>query len=145
MEIERKKMPVSVQLILQKENQVLFLRRSNTGFEDGKYGFVGGHVEENENIKRAMIREAKEEIGIEIKEEDLEVKHVMDRRIGEKQYIDFVLTTNKWQGEPKIMEPQKCDELIWKEIQDIPSNTIDFERSLLKDEHNFYIPWGWEK
>ncbi len=102
---------VTVQLILKKEDKVLLLRRTNTGFADGRYGFVGGHVEKGEEIKQAMIREAKEELGIDIQEKDLQVKYVMNRKVGEKEYIDFVLTADKWFGKEKIMEPHKCDKI----------------------------------
>lgn len=111
MEKERNKLPVTVQLILKKGDKVLLLKRANTGFGDGQYGFVGGHVEKAEEIKKAMIREAKEEIDIDILEENLEVKHVMHRKVGDIEYIDFVLTTDKWSGKEKIMEPEKCDEI----------------------------------
>lgn len=145
MDKKRSKVPVSVQLILKKEDKVFLLRRANTGFGDGKYGFVGGHVEENEEIKKAMIREAKEEIDIDIKEEDLQVKYVMNRKVGEKEYIDFVLTTDKWSGEEKIMEPEKCDHIGWYPMNELPENIIDFEKHLLKEHNDFYIPWGWEE
>lgn len=45
MEEKRNKLPISVQLILKKEDKVLLLKRKNTSFADGMYGFVGGHVE----------------------------------------------------------------------------------------------------
>lgn len=92
-----------------------------------------------------MIREAKEEIGIDIQENDLEVKHVMNRKVGEKEYIDFVLITNKWSGTEKNMEPNKCEFLKWFPINDLPENIIDFEKNILKKHNEFYIPWGWDR
>lgn len=54
---ERYKIPVSVQILLFNENgEVLLLKRKKTGFGDSKYGFIGGHVEKGENIKKAIIR-----------------------------------------------------------------------------------------
>ena len=55
MKDDRYKVPVSVQLILKKDNNVLLLRRYNTGFADGHYALSAGHIEENEEIVEAMI------------------------------------------------------------------------------------------
>ena len=63
---KRNTIPITALLMLRKGNKVLLLRRFNTGYEDGNYCFPGGHVEKGEPIYKAMIREAKEEIGIEI-------------------------------------------------------------------------------
>ena len=62
---------VSVNLVLKRDNKICLLRRYNTGWNDGKYALMGGHVEDNERPIMAVIREAKEELGIDIKEEDL--------------------------------------------------------------------------
>lgn len=56
-------------------NQVetLFQKRKNIGYCDGFYDLsASGHVDENESMKQAMCREAKEELGIDINVEDLE-------------------------------------------------------------------------
>ena len=58
---------VAVHLILTNDDdEILMLRRVDTGYKDGEYGLVSGHVEEGENLKSAMIREASEEAGIAI-------------------------------------------------------------------------------
>jgi len=61
---ERFKLIPLVGLILIKEDKILLLRRFQTGFEDGKYSFIAGHVDGNESMTEAMAREAKEEAGI---------------------------------------------------------------------------------
>ena len=65
--MERFKIITAVHLILIENERVLLQRRYNTGYEDGKYSVVAGHVEENEDVITAMQREALEEIGIRIK------------------------------------------------------------------------------
>ena len=68
---ERMKLPVSAQLFLIEGDEILLLRRYNTGYEDGNYSIVAGHIDGNESVIKAMQREALEEAGIKIKEEDL--------------------------------------------------------------------------
>ena len=59
---------VSVNLVLKDKDSVCLMRRSNTGWNDGKYALMGGHVNDEENPIKAVIREAEEELGIYIKE-----------------------------------------------------------------------------
>ena len=47
-------------LIINSNNEILF------GYADKTYQFIGGHVEENENLMDALSREIKEESGIDI-------------------------------------------------------------------------------
>lgn len=56
----------AVHLVLIQNNQVLLLKRKNTGYQDGNYGLVTGHMEKGETAKQAIIREAQEEAGIKV-------------------------------------------------------------------------------
>ncbi len=59
-------------LLLNPEGLVLFGRRHNTGFEDGAWHVPAGHLEASESVVQALIREAKEEVGVTIAPEDVE-------------------------------------------------------------------------
>lgn len=45
---ERYKFICAMYLILIKENKVLLLKCANTGYEDGNYSLVAGHMDGNE-------------------------------------------------------------------------------------------------
>lgn len=81
-------MPVAVHLFLIKDGKILLLRRSNTGYEDGKYSVVAGHIDGDEDAKTAMIREAREEAGIEITRSNIKFAGVMHRK--SENYISGV-------------------------------------------------------
>ena len=120
--------PCASYLLLVDNNKVLLLRRFNTGYRDGMYSLVAGHLEEKETPEQCMIREAEEEVGILLKPEDLKVVHVMHRI--DKEYggqrVDYFLTAKQWQGTPRNMEPHKCDDLSWFTVQNLPPNTLDY-------------------
>ena len=124
---KRFEMHATVALILIKDNKVLLMKRCNTGYMDGYYGMVSGHLEKNESLKQAIIRESLEEVGITIKEQDINIVCVI-RRGDNDNYFNYFLATDKFEGEPLIMEPNKCDELIWCNLNGLPENTIVAEK-----------------
>ncbi len=130
----RFKLVSAVHLFLIRDQQVLLLRRFNTGYEDGNYSVVAGHLDGGEEIKAAMIREAQEEIGIELNYDDLEINQVMHRLSGDER-IDFFLHASRWQGTIENKEPHKCDELSWHKLNDLPDNLIPYIRRALTNYH----------
>jgi len=128
---DRFKFIIAVYLMLIEDGKILLLRRFNTGYEDGNYSLVAGHVDEGESFKEAIIREAKEEAGIEIDLKDIEVAHIMQRiPLGR---VSVFLTAKKWSGEIKNMEPEKCDDLSWFDIDNLPENTIPYIREAIEN------------
>lgn len=84
----------AVYLFLINDDKILLSKRKNTGWEDGNYTLVSGHLEGNESVFDAMTREAKEEAGISVLKKDLEVVGVM-HRLANYEYVDFFLTAKK--------------------------------------------------
>ena len=84
--------------------EVLLLRRANTGYMDGKWDFAGsGHMEEGETAARAVCRELLEETGLMAKPEDAVFLHV-SHRIKEPTYYDFYFQIKAWLGAPPSRE-----------------------------------------
>ena len=83
--------PVAVHLFFIRDRQILLLRRFNTGYEDGKYSVVAGHIEAGETVTQAAIREAYEEVGVVLEPADMQVVHVMHRRSDDERVDFFVL------------------------------------------------------
>ena len=48
----RSRFPVAVHLFFLRDDQILLLRRFNTGYEDGKYSVVAGHLERVKNTRQ---------------------------------------------------------------------------------------------
>lgn len=133
-------------LILKKGEQVLLLKRRNTGFRDGYWGLIAGHVDKGETFREAMVREAEEEAKIEIHKEDIEPFAVFHRDSEESVYVDLFFACEQWNGEIENGEPGKCEELAWFHREDLPRKTIDFVRKALHDTspNLEYLEHGWK-
>lgn len=143
--MERFKLITSVYLFLIKDNKILLLRRYNTGYEDGNYGLPAGHVEDNESISTALCREIKEEIDIKLNPKNIQLVHVMHRQ--EKDIrIDLFFTTKNYQGKPINKEPEKCDDMQWFPLDNLPKNTIPYIRQAINksSENIIYSEIGWK-
>ena len=100
---------VSAVCAIEKDGKFLFVKRAHTGMADGFYMLPGGHVEVGETVLHATARELKEELGIEVKESDLEFKLVEPI----KTHITFFFKVKKYAGTPQNMEPNKHDEVVF--------------------------------
>ena len=127
---QRFKMRVAVHLFLEEDNKILLLRRYNTGYEDGNYSVVAGHVDGDETVMSAMKREALEEAGIEIQENDLKIVQVMHRKSTDES-IEYFLHSDKYLGNISIMEPNKCDELSFYDLNKLPTNIVPYVKQAL--------------
>lgn len=138
-------------LVLIRDNQVLLLRSCNTGYEDGHYSLIAGHVEAGETFTDTAIREGFEEAGITIRPEDLSVVNVMHRIKSPKtdERVDTFFLVKKWEGEIVNKEAAKCSDLSWFPLEDLPDNVIPYIRHALDNiqkgvfysEEKYKNPW----
>lgn len=136
--MNRFKLIPAVYLLLEKDNKVLLLRRANTGYQDGKLSLVAGHVDGDELATTALLREAKEEIGVDIDVKDLKFVHVA-HRLGETsddERVDFFFSCSRWNGEIQNIEPEKSSELTWEERGDLPDDTIPYIKKVIECINN---------
>lgn len=136
MKKDHQKFYLAVYAVFKKNDEILLLKRVNSGFEDGNYSLVAGHLDGNETVKEALKREVKEEVGIEINLDYVDLVHTMHRNTPDREYIDFFLSVSKWEGEIKNMEPEKCGELRWSKIDKLPENTIPYIKFVIDQINN---------
>lgn len=142
---ERFKLLCAVHVFLLKGQQVLLLCRHKTGYEDGNYSVVAGHLDGDEEVKAAAARETMEEAGVEIVPDHLSVVGVMHRKSNDER-IDLFLAASRWSGEIANMEPDKCSELAWFDLDRLPDNVIPYVRRALDNFRRgvFFDSFGWE-
>ena len=136
----RARFPVTVQLFFFRENEILLLRRFNTGFRDGEYSVPAGHIDGGETIMEAAVREGREETGVDIAVDDLVFSTVM-HRIEDDERVDFFFQVRMWMGDPFNAEPDKCDDLRWFNLDRLPVNTVPYVRQALRN-HLTGIPFA---
>ena len=138
------KFPVAVHIFLLRENSVLLLQRANTGYEDGNYSVVAGHLDGGESVKQAAIREAKEEVGVDLHPASLKVVGVMHRGSIDER-VDFFLSATEWSGTISNCEPDKCSELRWCNLDALPDNTIPYIRAAMTNFRQgvWFEEFGW--
>ena len=133
--MEKEKFLSSIYLIIRNEKQqILLQRRQGTKLWPGFLALPAGHIDANENAYEAAIREAKEELGITIKVEDIIDTFVVNRKNKSlPPYYDVYFEISNYLGNINIMEPEKCSELIWSDIDKLPEDVIDFEKEAINN------------
>ena len=142
---ERHKTNSAVFLILLRKikgkNQILLQFRQNTGYMDNMWDMaVNGHIENGERLEDALIRETKEEIGIDVNKSSLELI-TFDHKEKEN-YYNFFFICNEFKGTPTITEQNKCAKLEWFDIDNLPDNLIEHDKKAinrLQSQKNYEI------
>ena len=131
----------AVHIILINDNKILLQKRKGSKLWPGYYALPAGHIDEGETQYDALVRETKEELGIEINPNDIINNYVVLRRnffeIDGKilePYIDYYFEIKKYNGVPKIIEEDKCDELLWADVNNLPEPFINYEGVFLEDK-----------
>ncbi len=127
----------AIYIIFKRDDKVLLLRRFNTGYLDGKYSLPAGHVDGGEPAEMAAVREAYEEVGARIDPENLNFVHLMHRNVddGDRygvERVDIFFEALKWDGELTNCEPNKCDELCWASLDELPDTMVPEVKHVLE-------------
>jgi 8-oxo-dGTP pyrophosphatase MutT (NUDIX family) len=89
-------------------------------------------LEAGESVAQCAVREASEEVGVDIDPVDLTFTHVVHHRNPEGQgRVGFFFTVTRWSGEPLNREPHKCAGLQWADPQLPPANTVPYSAAAL--------------
>ena len=114
------------------DGEVLLQRRQNTGFMDDHWAAsAAGHVERGEACTDAMVREAREELGIVVALEPLCAVHrhqETDRPVDQR--VDFFFSCRRWSGEPALQET-KASDLGWFSLGALPDPVVPHELAVL--------------
>jgi ADP-ribose pyrophosphatase YjhB (NUDIX family) len=142
--MERFKLVPESHLLLVQDGRILLLRRQNTGYQDGKYSVVAGHIDGAETARAAICREAREEAGIELAPDDLAFAQVVHRADRDER-VSFFFAATRWQSEVRNMEPDKASELRWFPLDRLPDDMVPYVRQAIERwrQGELYGESGW--
>ncbi|MEU1118611.1 MULTISPECIES: methyltransferase domain-containing protein [unclassified Streptomyces] len=137
---------VDVHLMLRHGDAVLLFRRTGTGYADGLLHLPSGHVEPGEDVRTAMIREAHEELGIDLTPADLRAELILQHRgPGETPRTGWFFSARYGAGgTPRNTEPDKCAELSWHPLSALPHDMVAYCHAALTACHSgehFALHW----
>lgn len=117
------------------EDQILLQLRQGTGYMDDHWATAAaGHVEQGESVFEAARREAVEELGVT----DLELTPLCAmHRTGATgdpidERVDYFLLATSWSGDPQIIEADKCADLRWFGVHDLPTPVVPHELQVIE-------------
>ena len=108
--------------------------------EEGTWTMPGGNIEYGETFEEAGVREAKEETGIIINPNDLEVICVQVDKNEHAHYISVGMIAKKFSGTPKVMEQDIID-WKWFDLDNLPKNIFSASKKTIDCflQKKFYI------
>ena len=132
-------------VLLIKDNHIACIIRANTGWMDGYYGLPAGKVEKGETYTQAAIREAFEEVGVVVAENNLNALHTQHRKTDDTTWVGVFFVADDWQGEPHNAEPEKSDGFEWLDLNNLPENIVPSQRAALINilAKKPYSEFGW--
>lgn len=131
---------VGVGVLIFKDGKVLLGKRRGTDHGDGDYCPPGGHMEHMESFEECVRRETKEETGIEIK--NIRFNLILNQKFyAPKHYINIGFMADWAGGEPQVMEPDKCENWGWYDLDNLPAplfKTVPSHIEALKSGRNYF-------
>lgn len=93
----------------------------------GEWQFPGGHLEFGESFEGCAKREAKEEADIEI--ENVKFLFLANvKKYANKHYVHIGLIADYKSGKPRVLEPEKCEDWDWYDLDKVPSPLFEMVR-----------------
>lgn len=121
---------VDVLLLLVRDSAVLLALRSGTGYADGQWNVPSGKLEHGEHVLEAAVREAREEVGLDLDPRRLRLAVTLHNINAEGQArLGLFFEVDDWTGEPHNAEPDKCAQLAWHPLTALPKNTVPYTSS----------------
>lgn len=140
---------MAVIMVFKKDGKIALLHRQNTKWMNNRWGVVGGKVDKGESAIKAAMREAKEEVGINLTLSTSDVSAVLYRTHNDKDdlspWVDVIFEITEWQGELYNAEPHAHSELKWFSAKQLPENLTPFTKKYLQmlNEGIKYDESGW--
>lgn len=139
---------IGVHLHLEDANDrvLLGLRHPDSKYAGDTWHYLAGRCEQ-ESALACLVREAREEAGLVIDPVDVELAHVVHvvDTPGALPLMQLVFTAHRWEGVPKVLEPDKCLTWQWWPRHELPDRIVPYTRTAIAaiSEGCAYSQLGW--
>ena len=144
--MERFKICCAVHLLIIKDGKILLQRRNNPNKHGYlKLGIPAGHLEPNENVDQAVVREAKEELNIDLK--DFELVQIMNLNGDTDVYDAYFYVCKDYDREIVNNEEENAKTIEWHSLDEPLDDLIEYEKYAL-DQYKInpklsFTKFGW--
>jgi 8-oxo-dGTP pyrophosphatase MutT (NUDIX family) len=142
----RFQLSVSVFMLLRRGPDVLSLRRARTGWMDGAFSVPAGGHDGGEPLPAAALRETREEVGVGVAPGDARLVHTLHCQGSTGEWIGAFFQAERWQGVPRLCEPDKHDALAWHAVRALPDATIPYVAQAIAaaEAGHAFSAFGWD-
>ena len=120
-----KRLLVCAVALIDSDGRVLMAKRPEGKTFAGLWEFPGGKVEEGERPEAALIRELKEELGIDVTESCLAPLTFASHTYSDFHLLMPLYVCRRWKGIPRGLEGQQLKWVIAKDLRALPMPPAD--------------------
>ena len=132
---------LTVSLILQRGEEILLQLRNQTGYMDGYWDLgVSGHVKNQEDLRSAVVREALEELNLEIIPKKLKFVTLIQNVRYNYIYTYFLYEISlSDEIKYRVNEPDQIKDLFWAKMNSLPKNILPHNKVAIESySQNIY-------
>jgi 8-oxo-dGTP diphosphatase len=111
--------------------EVLFRQRPHPNCRDGLWDLPCCQLEAGESVLAALIRHARETIGVTIDEENAQFAHIMHSSSDGGRLVLFFVV-QRWAGKATNLEPDAYSEVGWFPLSTLPYDLVSSCRAALE-------------
>ena len=133
---------VVVDALIVDKDKILLVKRAEHLTNGGKYAIPGGYLDRDETAEQAVVREALEETGFNVKVEELfKIIDKPDRPQEDRQNVAFIYITKPLEKSGKADD--ESSEVKWFSIEDLPAeNEFAFDHyQTIQEYKKKYAAW----
>lgn len=131
---------IAVLALIEDDRVLLLQRSSDSAWMPNVWHVPGGHVESDETVQEAAVREIAEELGVTVAVEDMVFQGVVVYDETNGNAVDtFQFCAYRWSGEPRLLEPHRHRAMEWFQVDKLPDNITQHSRVLLASDRPVYV------
>ena len=138
---------IAAYLVGWQEGKVLLGKRQNVAHLNGYWSLLAGHVYEGESCIQGMLREAKEECGLQLLPGELQLVGAEHKHSPPYDYANFIFSADLTGHRPINAEPEKCAGWEFFDPDQLPSPMAPWIVAMIERVHQgkpSLTVYGWD-